>query len=79
MGVLGCRLMGVHRLMLNAHGKYQQLLQQLMQLIDAGQFDEAIAFRDGRFTQVSEQMTDALNKLADSQRDVGQQQATTSP
>lgn len=68
--------MGVHRLMLNAHGKYQQLLQQLMQLINAGQFDEAIAFRDGRFTQVSEQMTDALNKLADYQRDVGQQQAT---
>lgn len=60
---------------LTARDQYNTLHQQLMTLLNAGQFDEALAFRDDRFAQASKNMTAALTGLADYQRSTGQKQA----
>jgi len=60
---------------LAASDDYNNLHQQLMTLLEAGQFEEALKFRDARFANASKQMTDALTGLADYQRNTGKKQA----
>lgn len=60
---------------LTAKQQYDQLHQQLLALLTAGNHAEAIAFRDAKFAAASDAVTKALQQLADYQRDTGKKQA----
>lgn len=60
---------------LDAKTQYDSLHQQLLALLTSGKLAEAKAFRDERFAQASDGLTEALQALAQYQRDTGKKQA----